>query len=874
MSHDNLREQSYGARRAMLADFFDFVQASDDDTREQANDALMMLDELSPNPDSPTWDTEKTEEKRTSEHAMLMQPCSLCKTQWLCSFKDATMEICPIQASNLSLMFLCTWTVLLISYSWWLMRAGPVVATGPIGVTTWMLKRVLGRLDRGKANGNNGKIRKYQQGVTWLQRTLARIPDADGDERRALFRALTIDDELSEDDESPSWNAGDDMKELWIKQHYDVHSFFSKMLEFHTLETNVSLLRAFAKAFRSRSPAPSSDSNESISDVPMETESQRYRRYMRDEQCEVSDPDQWAVWRYGTTGESSSEDTQVPEFPHEHVSAAAMGPNMYLYAATVLGCEVLALIYFSWLLCKHRIAFAEGTIRFFALLACGKRTNKQSRINEGVRTLRVRIGWTLMALLGAQVLVANFVLQLNLLTPGPKMMTLPQMWTTLALLAVLSLAVIWPSTVRSSTLDAFYLCITALCVVFVSPWHISPEHFVKFSMIPTAFVRMPTVILASRISVVIAGNMLAVANVIVRISSEDFPEPETRSIVLGLEAMSFCGVLTFAVFMNSMIQQRVVTQVACDSMSQELSAASSLLRVTCDAIIELDEKLCLSSHSKELSAMLLRDRPGASLQGKSLLEFMPPDEVPRARDFLTKKVADEAVQISAEAFHTRLVDSASSRIRVEVFQVKLQKNDGRMHSLLGLRDFTDVASISTPTQNSPRGSGNVWADDFDDEASRLRHSMTSIRSSRSSHSVNSSSREETWNSQTLILDLDMEGMVVHAASASLTSWIGLSVHEVFPSQHTTLLFQRLYGELNGDQGRNRSLAFQDLPVKGSKITGTMRPTKTRFGGVHVVLAFSHRSETSQSESGRVKRLALPTSRRGSLALSPRSTLSL
>ena len=71
-------------------------------------------------------------------------------------------------------------------------------------------------------------------------------------------------------------------------------------------------------------------------------------------------------------------------------------------------------------------------------------------------------------------------------------------------------------------------------------------------------------------------------------------------------------------------------QVRCDSMSEELSAASSLLKVTCDAVVELDDKLCLTSHSKELSAMLLRDRPGASLQNKSFLEFMPPDEAKHA----------------------------------------------------------------------------------------------------------------------------------------------------------------------------------------------------------------------------------------------------
>lgn len=93
-------------------------------------------------------------------------------------------------------------------------------------------------------------------------------------------------------------------------------------------------------------------------------------------------------------------------------------------------------------------------------------------------------------------------------------------------------------------LDTFYLCITALCVLFVSPWHIAPASFVKFSMIPTAFIRMPTVILASRISVVILCNLMALFNVVVRALTEDFVGSETGSIVCALEACRFPRIKT------------------------------------------------------------------------------------------------------------------------------------------------------------------------------------------------------------------------------------------------------------------------------------------------------------------------------------------
>ena len=34
------------------------------------------------------------------------------------------------------------------------------------------------------------------------------------------------------------------------------------------------------------------------------------------------------------------------------------------------------------------------------------------------------------------------------------------------------------------------------------------------------------------------------------------------------------------------------------------------------------------------------------------------------------------------------------------------------------------------------------------------------------------------------------GMVLHAASSALSSWVGKSVTEVFPSPHTVLLLER------------------------------------------------------------------------------------
>ena len=43
------------------------------------------------------------------------------------------------------------------------------------------------------------------------------------------------------------------------------------------------------------------------SDVEMETQSERGRRYMASEMCEVSDPEEWMVYHHGQSSTSSSE---------------------------------------------------------------------------------------------------------------------------------------------------------------------------------------------------------------------------------------------------------------------------------------------------------------------------------------------------------------------------------------------------------------------------------------------------------------------------------------------------------------------------------------------------------------------------------------
>lgn len=91
--------------------------------------------------------------------------------------------------------------------------------------------------------------------------------------------------------------------------------------------------------------------------------------------------------------------------------------------------------------------------------------------------------------------------------------------------------------------------------------------------------------------------------------------------------------------------------------------------------------------------MLLRDKGCASLKRARFTDLVARQDSLRAEQNLTYS-QHGASNACANAFHTHLVDSCSSKFRTEVFQVKYQMPSGRQCHLIGLRDFTDLKSLA------------------------------------------------------------------------------------------------------------------------------------------------------------------------------------
>jgi len=229
-----------------------------------------------------------------------------------------------------------------------------------------------------------------------------------------------------------------------------------------------------------------------------------------------------------------------------------------------------------------------------------------------------------------------------------------------------------------------------------------------------------------------------------------------------------------------LMRQKVELEIREQDNTSQLSAASSLLNLTCDAVVELDQDMKLMSPSQKLSTMLL-GRAGATLEGSKFTDFVASGDAERAAEILT--TSDNVS--GAHAFHTHLVDSCSSKFRTEIFQVKYRRANGKRCYLLGLREFTDLKSLA----------GGNATDALSDVDGARPPSSQRGPSTKASSWFSLTSRPgilKKKHRKDAFLVLDLDEHVVSCATAPFSELTGLGLAEVFSSEVMAelLCFQR------------------------------------------------------------------------------------
>mmetsp|Transcript_22771 Transcript_22771/g.53621 ORF Transcript_22771/g.53621 Transcript_22771/m.53621 type:complete len:595 (+) Transcript_22771:32-1816(+) len=373
--------------------------------------------------------------------------------------------------------------------------------------------------------------------------------------------------------------------------------------------------------------------------------------------------------------------------------------------------------------------------------------------------------------LNALTLAMAFVvasIQLNIVRDRPRWMSAPLTWSTVALTAVASLPLLVPQVFTPGSLDVFYVAVMLIAAAVLTPPVCPLDQLQLLVLLINAVIRFPAVCLCTRVSLLVVLNCISSGVVLLRVLIEDFDTETGCSqrapyVIMWTELVCFVVNVGMGGGLEVFLKQNVVQDLKYSRVTEELSAATALLRLTCDAVVELDEDLRLTEHSKELAAILLRDRPGSTLAGVRFADFVATsEEASRVIDFLTAEDIFNGKQegFSAHACHTRLADSCHSKFRTEVFQVKYRKQDGQLSHLLGLRDFTDQDALTGP--KAPTA-------DVDQE-----DNFTKIRSCRRSQNL------PATGGGVIFLELDLERQVVDAASILASSLVGMSLPELFP----------------------------------------------------------------------------------------------
>lgn len=118
----------------------------------------------------------------------------------------------------------------------------------------------------------------------------------------------------------------------------------------------------------------------------------------------------------------------------------------------------------------------------------------------------------------------------------------------------------------------------------------------------------------------------------------------------------------------------------------ELGAVSSLLLVCYDAVLEVDDTLCLTAESPQLSSLLLRSQ--RRWCGKSFLECFDDEDQDRLRTQIAGSISD-GKSSAVMALHVDMLDADQNRVKVELLHARFQNLSNERRFLIGIREIQD-----------------------------------------------------------------------------------------------------------------------------------------------------------------------------------------
>ena len=218
-------------------------------------------------------------------------------------------------------------------------------------------------------------------------------------------------------------------------------------------------------------------------------------------------------------------------------------------------------------------------------------------------------------------------------------------WNRIVLALLIAVALWVPCALTVRTLDLWNFIFNLHVLVFLSPSSMPIFAVFEARLFGLLIIQLPCMIYVQNMLVALFGYLCVALCVILRSLTAD-PETSANTLlghthaVVAAEVVLFPAIFALVSVVHKMFQKKVEARIRESDATSQLDAASALLRLTCDAVIELDSELRLMDHCPRLAGLLLR---GASLQGVRFTDLISRAEAARAEDLLGNAHIDALV---------------------------------------------------------------------------------------------------------------------------------------------------------------------------------------------------------------------------------------
>eukprot|EP00443_Scrippsiella_acuminata_P056178 CAMPEP_0115449086 /NCGR_PEP_ID=MMETSP0271-20121206/40828_1 /TAXON_ID=71861 /ORGANISM="Scrippsiella trochoidea, Strain CCMP3099" /LENGTH=501 /DNA_ID=CAMNT_0002875233 /DNA_START=137 /DNA_END=1639 /DNA_ORIENTATION=- len=259
--------------------------------------------------------------------------------------------------------------------------------------------------------------------------------------------------------------------------------------------------------------------------------------------------------------------------------------------------------------------------------------------------------------------------------------------------SILSTYRIWPQILSVKTLNVWTAFWMLLCTLHDSPVVVHSKESILlgsiYSMIMTTLISVGNL----NLTVAVFWNALhAVANILSYARAEGTMEVATTPIFVSTVVFCLIAKLFIIYILGRSIDGGRGPEGDRGHAGEEPAGGTELLLdIVCDAVLELDSRLCFVDHVPALAHMLIHGS-GRSLQGLGLSQFLAE---PGDQALFEESIASAGTGTfsSAKMFHAKVKDAMGNRIRMQFFHVAFTLRENCKHHLVGLREDVDCWSL-------------------------------------------------------------------------------------------------------------------------------------------------------------------------------------